>query len=199
MIFRYSLTIILIGLLLQACESKKKVAPKPRTYPQVEFPDRTYKILDKEYCPLIFEIPAYAVFNRKEQYFDTIALSECWFDLILTPFDAILHCSYYPINNERQYQDYLTDAFELVDKHKVRANFIDRYPIEKKGIYSGFMFDIKGPVASPRQFFLTDSSTHFFRASLYFDQKVNTDSLSIVIDFIDNDLKKILESFAWKS
>jgi hypothetical protein len=59
------------------------------------------------------------------------------------------------------------------------------------------VFSIEGPAATPFQFFITDEKQHFFRASLYFKTKINTDSLAPVYDFVKKDLRKMIETFEW--
>jgi len=66
-----------------------------------------------------------------------------------------------------------------------------------KKVY-GLLFEIDGPVASPIQFFLTDSTTHFLRGSLYFKDVVNRDSIQPVFEFVKEDLEVFFESFTWK-
>jgi gliding motility-associated lipoprotein GldD len=52
--------------------------------------------------------------------------------------------------------------------------------------------------ASPYQFYLTDSTTHWLRGSLYFDAIPNNDSLAPVIDFVKTDIQHIFETMHWK-
>ncbi|MEL6972389.1 MAG: hypothetical protein AAFO02_19640, partial [Bacteroidota bacterium] len=63
---------------------------------------------------------------------------------------------------------------------------------------SGIAFDIDGPAASPFQFFLTDSTQHYVRGSLYFNTKTRADSLAPVIDFVRTDILHLIETFEWK-
>jgi gliding motility-associated lipoprotein GldD len=59
------------------------------------------------------------------------------------------------------------------------------------------LFKIEGPVASPYQFYITDGKSHFLRGSLYFDQKVNFDSLRPVIEFLKTDIEHLMASVKW--
>lgn len=63
---------------------------------------------------------------------------------------------------------------------------------------SGFAFEMKGPAASPFQFFLSDSTNHFFRGALYFNTQARPDSLAPVYEFVREDLMKMIETFEWK-
>ena len=90
-----------------------------------------------------------------------------------------------------------TDAFELADWHNKRANYIDEMIIQKGNSVSGFAFLIEGPAASPFQFYLTDSTEHFLRGSLYFNTEARPDSLAPVYEFIEEDLVHMIETFEW--
>jgi gliding motility-associated lipoprotein GldD len=68
---------------------------------------------------------------------------------------------------------------------------------EKERVY-GILYDIKGNSASSLQFYLTDSSRHFFRGALYFNVQPNKDSLAPVIDYFREDIIYLIETFSWK-
>ena len=65
-----------------------------------------------------------------------------------------------------------------------------------KKVY-GIWFPLEGSVASPYQFFVTDSVEHYMRGSLYFNTSPNPDSMAPVIEFVKEDLEKMLETFEW--
>ena len=68
----------------------------------------------------------------------------------------------------------------------------------KRNLY-GLIYEINGlGAASPYQFYLTDSTKHFIRGSLYFDVIPNNDSLAPVIDFVKTDIQHLFETFNWK-
>ena len=62
----------------------------------------------------------------------------------------------------------------------------------------GLILEWTGPAASPVHFFLTDSTNHFFKAALYFDAKVQPDSLAPVSAFIKEDIQRMINTFSWK-
>jgi len=47
-------------------------------------------------------------------------------------------------------------------------------------------------------FYITDSLNHFFTGELLFQVRPNYDSLQPSILFIEEDIKKLIESFEWK-
>ena len=61
-------------------------------------------------------------------------------------------------------------------------------------------FDVDGPVASPIQFYLTDSlqQQHFIRGAFYFNSRAEPDSLAPVLSFIKEDIQVMLQSFQWE-
>jgi gliding motility-associated lipoprotein GldD len=71
------------------------------------------------------------------------------------------------------------------------------YEDPQRGIY-GILYELKGNVASPMQFFVTDSTHHFLRGSLYFRTEPNKDSLAPVINFAQKDIRHIIETLNWK-
>ncbi|MEM9990499.1 MAG: hypothetical protein AAF738_01980 [Bacteroidota bacterium] len=180
-----------------ACESPV-YAPKPRAYPKVNYPEREYVRLDKDYCAFSFEYPSYMNVVQDKRYFDEESKHECWFDLYMEAFDSRLHCTYYPIQSRDDFEKLLVDAFELAGKHNSRADYIEERPIQQAGNVKGFGFEIEGPAASPFQFFVTDSTQHFFRASLYFNTQARPDSLAPVYQFVKHDINKIIETFQWQ-
>jgi len=192
----------LVGLsmcLLLACESEETVTPKPRMYPKINFPAQRYITFHNMGCPLQFEYPSHSRIVEDSSSFEKTLPGECWFDLRMDSLNASLHCSYLPIRNKDDLSKLINDAFDLAGKHNIKANARKESVISNVNGAGGLFFEIDGPVATPIQFFLTDSTQHFFRASLYFNAKVNPDSTAPVLQFVRKDIEKMLESFSWKN
>ncbi len=60
-------------------------------------------------------------------------------------------------------------------------------------------FDVGGNAATAKQFYVTDSTKNFLRGALYFDTAPNEDSLGIVNNFLQEDMKHLINTFRWKS
>ena len=90
-----------------------------------------------------------------------------------------------------------SDAFTLAGKHNIKADYIDEIKIQKPNHVSGFLFDIEGAAASPFQFYLTDSTKHFMRGSLYFNTESRPDSLQPVFEFMKKDIMHLINTFEW--
>lgn len=166
--------------------------PKPRAYYRIEFPEKGYQAYD-EGCPYTFEYPTYGQIepdmDGDEKY--------CWINVNYQPFNADLHISYKPIVAPGDFQHLITDAYTFVEKHNLQAEAITERRVSNGKDAHGLMFKIGGNTASNLQFFLTDSTKHFFRASLYFNAVPNKDSLAPVVDFISQDVAHMIKTFEW--
>ncbi|NJC27934.1 gliding motility lipoprotein GldD [Neolewinella antarctica] len=196
---RFLLFFLTIGLLFTACGNDVPPVPKPRSYPRIMFPERAYERITTEYCQFSFEAPTSATITREELFFDKAPPDSCWFDLNLAKeLNGAIHFSYYPIDSEKTWEALLDEAFGLVGVHNDRASDIQEVAIHRgeAGVH-GVAFDIAGPAASPFQFFLTDSTTHFLRGALYFDTEVRPDSIAPVVEFVKEDIFRLIETFEW--
>lgn len=194
-------SLVLLALIgLQACQSQDDYIPKPRTYPRVDYPERSYEAFEESYCAFTFERPAYAQVIQDTMFFDEAPDHPCWFDLYYPAFAGKLHCSYAAIDDQENTLTRLVDdAYKLAFKHTSKAVGIGEEAIylPEKNVY-GIIFPLEGSVASPYQFFVTDSTEHFMRGSLYFNTSPNPDSMRPVIQFVKEDIERMLQSFEWK-
>ncbi len=92
----------------------------------------------------------------------------------------------------------MNDAFNLTNKHSVRASYIDDSLIVTPNNIHGMFFKVSGEVATANQFFLTDSTKHFLRGALYFNVAPNQDSLMPVNAFLIEDVRHLINTFQWK-
>jgi len=193
-------TIFILAVLLFviSCKEENLYLPKPRMYPKVNFPAKNYQDFDKEYCSIGFRYPTYAKILKDEYFFDDKPLDPCWFDLSIPSLNGTLHCSYFPVSNRSDLDELITDSYELAGKHNIKAEYYNEFVLDYPGNVKGVLFEIEGDVATPVQFFLSDSSNHFFRGSLYFNNQVRPDSMSPIYDFVRQDIDTLLHSFYWK-
>lgn len=185
------LTILLITLLLLSCSNN--YAPKPRGYFRISLPEKSYLQTDTT-LPYSFEFPQYARLRPDNQG----VREPYWINVDFPRFNAKIHISYKPVKNNL-YQ-LLEDNRELAFKHTVKADAIKEQLFEapEKKVY-GILYEIEGNTASPAQFFLTDSTNHFLRGSLYFNTIPNKDSIAPVLDFVKQDIIHLMETLTWKS
>ena len=92
----------------------------------------------------------------------------------------------------------MNDAFNMTYKHSTRATEIVDSTMRTKNGISGVFFSVGGNAATAKQFFVTDSVKHFLRGALYFDASPDADSISVVNNFVEEDMKHLINTFRWK-
>lgn len=100
---------------------------------------------------------------------------------------------------EKNLRDFLKDAERFTLEHTKKADEISKYPYENntRKVY-GLLSEVKGNVASPTQFYITDSVNHFFTGSVYFNVKPNYDSILPAANYLQKDIMHIIETVEWK-
>jgi gliding motility-associated lipoprotein GldD len=182
--------IVFLIFLLSGLSCNHTYTPKPTGYPRVDFPEKTYRLYE-ESAPYKFEIPSYAKVERKLQQ-----NASWWINILLPDLNGTIHISYKKIDNNLD--EYIKDSRTLVYKHSAKSEGIEETPFyEEQDKRYGILYDLKGNVASAVQFFITDSTTHFLRGSLYFNTQPNRDSLNPVINFVREDIVHLIETTSW--
>jgi len=177
-------------LILSACGDN--VTPKPRSLFRIDIPKHDFVQFDDNF-PYTFEYADYALIqklNRKDHPY--------WINIYYPKFKATIYVSYNHVENN--INQFLNDAHTMAFKHISKANDIKQALIlEPEHHVYGLAYYIKGnDVASPLNFYVTDSVEHFLRASLYFNMSPRNDSLEPVIEGIEKDLQHLVKSLQWK-
>lgn len=186
----------IIILFLLGCN--EKYTPKPRGFFRIDFPEKQYKLLNSSF-PYTFEIPEYSRITPDRQNPE----KESWINVEIPDNNAEVHISYYDLQTGNKPQrellaEFMEETHELAYKHSIKANAIEEQVFMNPGreVY-GTVYRIKGNAASPMQFFLTDSTEHFLRGALYIRATPDIDSLRPVIDFLEKDVVRIIETTNW--
>ena len=188
----YLLLLLVIGLAISC--SNNEYSPKPRGYYRIDLPKKEY-ILSETGCPFSFEIPTYSILLQ-----DSLEKSApCTKNLEFPQFNAKLHLSYFDINNINTFDQLSEDARKFAFKHTAKATGIKQKLIKKPShdVY-GIEYFIDGNTASNYQFYISDSTKNYLRGALYFKEKPNLDSIQPVLDFLENDIKHLINTFRWK-
>lgn len=187
-------SIFCLLVMASSCTQTGDYSPKPRGHFRIDFPEKAYQPIAAG-CPFSFEIPAYS----KLQEDLSPGAKPCWKNLDFPAYNARLHISYIPINEQAPLSQLTEDARTFAFKHTAKATAIDQSKINipSKNIY-GLTYYIRGNTASNLQFFVSDSSKNYLRAALYFNEKPNIDSIQPVLEFIRADVEHIISSFSWK-
>ena len=171
---------------------RQTATPRPYGYYRVDLPKPTYALMTLPKMPVKSEVSTYAeIFPLEHQGEGT------WMNIHYQLLNADIHCSYMPVHgNLRELTD---DAMEFVYKHVTQASAIPErdFANDKAKVY-GVFFALQGNTASPFQFFLTDSTHHFFRGAAYCNCRPNADSLQPVLNYLEEDITHFIETFEWK-
>ena len=182
------LVVVTIGLL--SCSRPSQ--PRPYGYFRIDIPDYGYQTTSLQGYPYRFEYADIAYIDTKVDHAEPF-----WVDVVYPSLNARIHCSYKALNRDL---GKLTDeAIRFVFDHAIKADAIPEQGFSNPDEHVfGVYYDLEGDAASPTQFFLTDSTRHFFRAALYYNNIPNADSLAPVNDILRRDIHHLIESFRWQ-
>lgn len=191
----FFLASFLTALLMLSFSCNKNYTPKPIGFLRIEFPEKQYQRFDTTF-PYSFDYPTYATissntYSKDEKY---------WINVEFPEYKGKLHISYKIFNDIETLKKLTEDARVLAMKHIPKATGMQYIEVNnaQKNVY-GLIYKIGGAdVASTYQFYLTDSIKNYLRGALYFSVIPNNDSLSPVINFIEEDINELINTFEWK-
>lgn len=172
--------------------------PKPYAYLRLEYPEAKYAETEGE-APFSFEVNQLATKIRAKSIQST---TESYGVNIEYPsLKGTIFLTYKSIdNNPDNLTAFLQDAQKFTVEHMIKADEIPpskEYINKTRRVY-GLFTEVKGDVASPAQFYITDSIQHFLTGSLYFYAKPNYDSILPAADYLEKDIIRIMETVTWK-
>ncbi|MBK8609869.1 MAG: hypothetical protein IPL84_07970 [Chitinophagaceae bacterium] len=188
---------------------------KKTGYFHIDFPQRAYVPFQKEGFPYSFEYPAYARIAKDSTYFEQDVQNPFWVNIDFPGFGARIFLSYKAVGGKSTYKvkqpdgsykdslgtnvfDYMVnDAFKLTNKNESVASSINDSLFHTANGITGVFFRVGGNAATAKQFFMSDTTNHFFRGALYFDVTPNADSLRPVQDFLQADIDHLINTFKW--
>ncbi len=188
---------IKISVLFFLCACNDHYTPRPEGYFKIDFPEKKYREFDLPGYPYKFEYPVYGKIVKDSSFFGDTPENPWWINIYFPQFNGTLFISYKEIG-KYSLEKLLNDAFNLTNKHSVRASYIDDSVMTTPNNIHGMFFKVSGEVATANQFFLTDSTKHFLRGALYFNVAPNQDSLMPVNAFLIEDVRHLINTFQWK-
>ena len=182
--------LILITIVF-SCKEELNI-PKPPTYLRLELPEHKYTNYHDD-CAYTFSVSD--LYNVKPVMIDTE--KTCHKDIELGPLNGTIHLSY--INMTEPLSSYVNHVNDKIGDHKIKATAINDaiIMIPEHKVYCTF-FELEGNVASPFQFYLTDSLNNFASAVVYFNSTPNYDSLRPTLDYLKVDIEHMINNFEWK-
>ena len=182
-------------LLLFSCGRKEEYyTPKPKGYFRIDLPEHQYQQWDSV-LPFRFEYSQWAncSFEKKEG-------EVYWIDIHYDNLKASFNFTCIPLKNDLR--ELAVNEERMLNMHIEygKVDDIEYYFIEDpQNRVFGRVYDIIGKTAAtPIQFWITDSTNYYIRASLYFDFTPNNDSLQPVIQYLREDAMRLINSLNWK-
>jgi gliding motility-associated lipoprotein GldD len=195
--YRFRIFILLILVAGNSCRPHV-FTPKPPGYFKIDTPAKhEYMVFERAGFPYSFEYPVYSVFADDTVYQSGKERNPYWVNIYFPGLGAVLNITYKEITKEHPYMDLVIESDDLSFFHHEKGT-IEPYVfrINDRNV-SGIMYTILGNVATRYQFTATDSVKHFIRGALYFNVTPNADSLQPATDFLEKDIKHMLESLRW--
>lgn len=191
--FIIPLAVLASVLIAVSCDRQSDYLPKPRGYFRIDLPEKAYTKVDtiEKYS---FECPDYALITPDPYSPD----EKNWVNVEMPLFKGSIHLTHKPVDGNLG--EYLEDVHTMVTKHLQKANGVrDSLIVNDEHHVYGLFIEMDGKgVATPMQFYLTDSTKNFVRGALYFNFQPNNDSMQPVINFIRADIDHLIETFEWK-
>ena len=188
----------IITLLATSCQ--ENYTPKRNGYFRIDFPkQRNFITYNNATCPFTFEYADYGKIQKDSSNTEELHEHPCWFNIIFPEYKSKIYLSYTAISASNPLDKLIKDSYKLTFKHTVKADYIDETNVQGKNPHvSGILYDVGGNAASAVQFYITDSTHHFLRGSLYFYASPNADSIAPAVEYFRKDVEHITETLQWK-
>lgn len=207
---------LMIIILAATASCNSNYTQRPRGYYKIDFPARSYQVFEKAGYPYRFEYPSYARIAQDSTFFEDQPENPYWLNIDFPQFHGKIYISYIQVGGKSRYKvraangnyidsvginsfdNLIRSSYALTYKHTYKASSIKDSAFNTPNHVAGIYFNIEGNAATANQFLVTDTVQHFMRGALYFDATPNADSLSIVNQFLQQDMKHLINSLSWR-
>lgn len=188
----WSAGFFLIIFFLVSCS--RDYQPKPKGYNRLTLPPLQYQ-MSPDSLPYQFEYSTHARLLRDSSWFS----EKHWVEIYYPELKANIHITYKRLNNREEFlKELLDDSYNLTSKQQIKASGIDELITVTPSGKTAVIAEISGEVPSQFQFTMTDSSRNFLRGALYFNTRVQNDSLAPAIDFMKKETLHFINTLQWK-
>ena len=182
------ISLLFFTLIIFSCNEPN--LPKQNGFLRIEFKEPYYSIYEEIDTPFNF------YYNSNSTHLNQIDSEILLFDY--NDLNLSFKLSYYNINSKYDLEKKSRDFSLILDTHTKKSNgvILGEYDNNNRRIF-GKLYEIKGDVASPIQFYLTDSLSNFISGSVNLKFKSNYDSIFPSIQYVKNDIIVLFESINW--
>ncbi len=194
-IFTKSLGAVFFLILIFLASCTRDYQPKPKGYNRLLLPRQEYR-LSPDSLPYQFEYSQHANLQRDSSWFS----ERHWVGIYYPELKAKIHITYKKLNNrEALLKELLDDSYNLTSKQQIKATAIDELISVTPYGNTAVIAEIAGDVPSQFQFTMTDSSKNFLRGALYFNTRVQNDSLAPAIHFMKKETLHFINTLRWRN
>ena len=180
--------ISLFFLVLAGTSCENNYQPKPKGYNQIFLPQALY--INTEYNnSYSFKRNSITKITKNQNY--------GWLNLSYLRYKAELLITYKKVLSNQHLNQLINESYKLINQHKTKASSIKETEVITLSGKRATIVYIEGEVPTPFQFIITDSSSNFLRAALYFEKPLINDSISPVVEYIKKDMIHILNTLEW--
>lgn len=192
---RLSICVFSVWTVIATASCEREYLPKPVGYNRLTLPEPAYRPLP-DTLPYQFEFSKHALLLR-----DTSWIRErYWIEIYYPLMKADVHITYKAVeNNDQLLKEFVDDSYRLTAKHQIKAYSIDEVIVQTPSRKTAVIEEIQGEVPSQFQFTITDSTTNFMRGALYFNTKVQNDSLAPAIEYVKRDIMHMINTLEWRT
>ena len=187
--FKTIIALFSSAIFFVSCNKKDEIA-KPLGQVRLEYPKQTY-VQFNENVPYTFQYSSFAkpIVGKKPNSFN----------IVYPKMKATIYLTYFPVNSQNDLITQIKESERFVQDQTVKASFISpqEFSFPKKRVF-GTLYELGGESAINIQFHSTDSTKNFLSGSVYFKTQPKPDSLAPAINYIKEDVKKLLETLEWK-
>lgn len=180
---KWILVVFLVVIVHAGC--KEEFLPKPRAMLRLEYP-----------TPRMGELQTDQFHFQYNRMAKLKSLTNSSLELDYPLMKGSIFINYKKVDNDLE--KLLSDAQRLSYEHSVKADGIDeKLFVNPDAKVYGMFYEVTGDAASQAQFYVTDSTEHFVTGALYFYVKPNYDSIYPAAAYLQNDIRRIMESLRW--
>jgi gliding motility-associated lipoprotein GldD len=191
------LLIVILAVFIHGC--REVSVPRPRGHFRIDLPEKNYinftgRESSRDNLPFTFDYPAFGKLSFDEEFEN----EKGWFNIEFPAYRAKLYLTYMDINHD--FDELMEQTYKMnVKNHVSKADAIsEKYFNDDKNKVYGVLYDLRGNTATAVQFYMTDSTRHFLRGSLYFASAPDADSLEPVVGYFREDIVHLIETLRWK-
>lgn len=188
-----TLALALFAISFASCD--REYLPKPLGYNRLVLPKPSYRNLPDSF-PYSFQYSRHATLLADTSH----VRDKFWIEIYYPTIRSNIHITYKKLNgNEKLLKEFMDDSYTLTAKHQIKAYAINEVITVTPSGKTALIAELEGEVPSQFQFTVTDSAAHFLRGALYFNTKVQNDSLAPAIEYMKRDMMHIINTLEWNS